>query len=153
MGALRRDLSAGYARRRPIRSFEDAGSIPATSKSSQGSVSEGCWRCACARVTLQNLDCPSDCVGYANSGRLRTDPEFQIPWAVVVADTVDVVDGLVRKELASEQLLHDKDVFEYIAARSSPWVPRESNHQIPSVVSGTSTFPVTVEVPILSAAA
>ena len=36
MGASRRDLSAGYARRRPIRSLEDAGSIPATSKSSQG---------------------------------------------------------------------------------------------------------------------
>jgi len=66
---------------------------------------------------------PSDCVGQANSGRLRTDPEFQIPWAVVVADTVDVVDGLVRKELASEQLLHHKDVFEYIAARSPVGAP------------------------------
>jgi len=42
---------------------------------------------------------------------LRTCPEFQVLWPVVVADAIAVVDSLGLVEFSAEQFFHDAAVF------------------------------------------
>jgi len=43
-------------------------------------------------------------------------PEFKILWSVVILDAVAVMNALVRRQVAAEQLFGDKDVFEDVVA-------------------------------------
>jgi hypothetical protein len=83
---------------------------------------------------------------------LWTDPQFQILGPVVVTDAIEVMNGFVWKERASQHPLHHEDVFEYVAAGSGSRMVGEPDHQVARMMLGLPTLPMAVELPILSGA-
>jgi hypothetical protein len=120
--------SAGCARRSPRRSPEDAGSIPATSKSGRlAAIVVGGGVCP---IPLEDFERPREGVIDPDATRLWTDPQFQIPRPVVMFHTVNVMNRLVGEEMPSQQLLHHEDVLEDVEALASTRVVRSPNHDI-----------------------
>lgn len=57
---------------------------------------------------------PGERVTDADTGRLRSRPEFEVLGSVVVADAVAVVDRLRIAQVAAEDLFGDQNVLEHI---------------------------------------
>src|SRR5437764_14648808 len=64
--------------------------------------------------------------------------------AIVVYDSVHVVNGLVGKEIPPQQLLHHEDVFEHVSHRPCAWVFRLPNHHVTRLVPRPSGLPMAV---------
>ena len=95
-------------------------------------------------VELQNLLSPGDSVNGPDARRLRTRPQFQILWPVVVFNAVAVVDRLPGQKVAPEDLLHHEDVLEHVRASGSSWMARGPDHDVARLVAGLPSLPVAV---------
>src|SRR5205823_5786233 len=116
--ATARDLSAGCARRMPVENPKHAGSNPAASKSARATAGALLEAPSGDPIPAQDLQRPRDRILHAYASRLRTCPELKVLRPVVVLDAVLVVNGLVREQRATEELLHHDDVLKHIPARS-----------------------------------
>jgi hypothetical protein len=65
-----------------------------------------------ALISREYLARPRDGVTYPYARRLRTRPQFQVLWAIVVSYPVAVMHGFFREKVASQDLLHDQNVLE-----------------------------------------
>lgn len=84
-------------------------------------------------VALNDLARPGELVEGARAYRLDAGPQLQVLRAVVVLDSVAVVDVLPRLEESTEDFLHDVDVFTYTAARGFR-VSRKAQQNVPVTV-------------------
>ena len=109
---------------------------------------ERCWSCPMPAVAGQDFPGPCDGVRRANTARLRSYPELEILRSIVILPAVEVMDRLVRQEIATDLLLHHEDVFEHVRAlRSSSWVARNAAHHVAPLVNGHAATPVAVRPP------
>jgi hypothetical protein len=111
-----------------------------------GFVREHCWRCARPPVVVAIEDDarPLDRVADANARRLRSSPQFEVLSSIVIAHTIAMMDRLARLQIPSENFFRNKYVFEDVWTRSGPWMVRNANHDVASLVQRASTLPVSV---------
>jgi hypothetical protein len=88
-------------------------------------------------IASKNLACPGDRIACPDARRLRPRPKLEVLWAVVVSNTISVVYGFFRQQVAAENLFHHDDVFEYILPLSGPWMTRGPDHDVSSLVTAT----------------
>jgi hypothetical protein len=73
---------------------------------------------------VEDLDRPRDGVACADSRRLRPGPEPEVLWAVIVPNSVSVVDGFIFLKVAAEHPLCHEDVLEHVRRALRPRMPR-----------------------------
>src|SRR5690606_12974667 len=71
------------------------------------------WCRSALAVRGEDLLRPGHEIFWALPRRLRGDPQFEVFWAVVIADAVLVMDVLAGTQLSAEHLLHHQAVLEY----------------------------------------
>ena len=54
------------------------------------------------RIPVKDLVCPGDRIGHTDPRRLRTCPEFKVPWPVVVLHAIAVMNRLLGEHMAAE---------------------------------------------------
>jgi hypothetical protein len=104
------------------------------------------WRCASPDVAIEDLARPRHRVADADPRGLRACPQLEVLRAAVVADAVEVVDGLPFQQLTAEELLGYQDVLEDVAEAGARMIGH-AHHHVARLVPGASSPPVTVGLP------
>src|SRR5579862_1948572 len=77
---------------------------------------------------------------------LGASPELQVFGAVVVANTVDVVDGLPFHQVQAKLLLGHQDVFQHVTEAGAGMIGHP-HHEVASLVPRAASPPVAIGLP------
>lgn len=113
VGASRRDLPPAAPGEDPNDRLGTGVRFPSPPRALSAS-SERCWRCLQFSVPTEDDAGPFEGIFHPNAAGLWPNPELEILGSIVVLHAVQVVDGLVGKEMPAEQVLHDQDVLKHV---------------------------------------
>jgi len=60
------------------------------------------WRCADAFVTIQDVVGPGDGIADSDAGWLRSGPQFEIVWSVVISNSVSMMNGFTIHQISTK---------------------------------------------------
>jgi len=95
-------------------------------------------------VAPDDLPGPQQGILRSDARGLRTNPYLEVLGPVVVPDSIAMMDALIRKQGPPEEFLHDEDMFENVAGGASPWMLRETDHEVARLMPSASSPPSTV---------
>jgi hypothetical protein len=141
-----RDPRASCARRRPVSPLRDGGF-----ESPPPPLGVNC--ATSTAVTAERFSGPGHGVDRTNARRMWSNPELQVLRAVVIANSVEMVNPFTSGEVPPEHCLHHQDVLKYVSTRpGGPWVIRHAPHHVSSLVFSPSALPVAVGLATLRSA-
>jgi len=110
------------------------------------------WRCVNAHVSVVNGARPFDGIAHPDARRLRPRPKLEVLGPIVVAHAVDVVNRLPADQAPPEEVLSYQDVFKDVGTSSRPRMTGDPHHHVASLVSGTTSLPISIGLTGLSPA-
>ena len=105
-----------------------------------------------ALISRDNLARPRYGVTDPYARRLRSRPQLQVLWPIVIPYAIAVMNGLFREKEPSQDFLHHENVLENVVALARSRMPWRPGQHVPGLVPRAAALPSPVRSPSHTAA-